>query len=56
VEGKRKFCVALLYGAGAFALCWVGRMTGGEFGVLLATLSALYKASNVIDKKFGGAG
>lgn len=56
MEGKRKFILAMTLGVGCLWLCACGHMTGGETVTAVSILSALYKAANVVDKKFGGAG
>lgn len=56
IEGTRKFVVTLLFGVACFWLCYEGRMSGSETVTVVSILSALYKASNVVDKKLGGAG
>lgn len=48
--------MAMSFGASCFVLCYLGRMTGGECVTVVSILSALYKTSNVIDKRLGGAG
>lgn len=56
VNGKRKFIMAMYFGTACFLLCWLHCMNGGETVTVVSLLSAFYKASNVIDKKLGGAG
>lgn len=56
MEGKRKFVLAMTLGVGCLLLCAYGRMSGGETVTVVSLLSALYKAANIVDKKFGGAG
>jgi hypothetical protein len=56
VNGLRKFVLAVYFGSACFALCWGHRMSGGECVTVVSILAGLYKASNVIDKKLGGAG
>lgn len=56
MNGKRKFIVTIFFGTCCFALCAYGRMSSGDTMAAVGILSGLYKASNVIDKRLGGAG
>jgi hypothetical protein len=56
MNGLRKFVMAMSFGFSCFFLCYTGHMTGGETVTVVSLLSALYKVSNVVDKRLGGAG
>jgi hypothetical protein len=56
MNGIRKFVLAMSFGFACFFLCYTDHMSGTETVTVVSLLSALYKASNVIDKKLGGAG
>lgn len=52
---SRKFFLALFATVSATALCWCHRMSGGEWVTAQSIILGLYKASNLVDKKFGDA-
>lgn len=56
MKGHRKFALAMSFGAAIFVLCWFHRVSGGECVTAVGMLAALYKASNIVDKRLGGAG
>lgn len=56
MNGVRKFVIAIYFGTAIFLLCYLHRVSGGECITGVGILAGLYKAANVIDKKFGGAG
>lgn len=47
---SRKFLFALFCATNAFALCWGGRMSGGQTVTAISILATLYKTANVVDK------
>jgi hypothetical protein len=56
VIGWRKYSLAMYFGTGCFVLCYTGHMAGTEVVGAISILAGLYKWSNVVDKKNGGAG
>lgn len=56
MNGLRKFILAMFCATNCFALAWGGHLSGSETVTVVSILAALYKASNIVDKRLGGAG
>lgn len=56
MNGYRKFFLATFASVSAGVLCWYHCLSGGEWVTAQSLILGLYKAANVVDKKFGGAG
>jgi hypothetical protein len=56
MNGYRKFFLASLASFAGTMLCWFHCLSGSEWVTAQSLILGLYKASNVIDKKLGGAG
>jgi hypothetical protein len=53
--GGRKFVVTMCFGTAVCVLCWFGKMAGVNCAEVLVALSTLYKASNILDSRYGGS-
>lgn len=56
LAGNRKFILACFASVSAGALCYLGKISGGEWVAVQGLVLGLFGAANVIDKKLGGAG
>lgn len=56
LAGNRKFILACFTSVSAVGLCYLGKITGGDWVGVQALVLGLFGAANVIDKKLGGAG
>jgi hypothetical protein len=50
---SRKFLVTVMAIAMSFALCYLGKMSGGEFGLAIVGLTGAYTITNVMQKRNG---
>lgn len=56
MNGYRKFFLASFASFSATMLCWFHCISGGEWVAAQSLILGLYKVSNVVDKRLGGAG
>jgi hypothetical protein len=56
LAGNRKFILAAFASVSAGVLCYLGKITGGDWVAVQGLVLGLFGAANVIDKKLGGAG
>lgn len=56
LAGNRKFILACFASVSSVGLCYIGKLTGGEWVAVQSLILGLFGAANVVDKKLGGAG
>lgn len=54
--GNRKFILACFASVASVFLCYIGKISGGEWVAVQTLILGIFGAANVVDKKLGGAG